>query len=60
MAGGEGGDCKNAQFNALPCADDNINSEFCRDYQEIKIQENVGNLNMGTIPRSIIVTLEVK
>ncbi|KAJ2889512.1 DNA helicase mcm9, partial [Coemansia aciculifera] len=30
----------------------------CTDYQEIKIQEQVGKLALGTIPRSIVVILE--
>ncbi len=30
----------------------------CRDYQEIKIQEQVSKLAMGTIPRSMCVILE--
>jgi DNA helicase MCM9 len=29
----------------------------CRDYQEIKIQEHVGQLGVGSIPRSLIVVL---
>ena len=37
---------------------DDLNLEFCKDYQEIKVQEQVGNLNLGTIPRSIWVALE--
>lgn len=47
--------CRNTyQFTAAL----DMEPEFCRDYQEIKIQEQVSNLNMGTIPRSIWVTLE--
>ena len=34
-----------------------VTPEFCIDYQEIKLQEKIGNLTMGTIPRSIVVTL---
>ncbi|XP_078733273.1 DNA helicase MCM9 [Lampetra fluviatilis] len=30
----------------------------CRDYQEVKIQEQVQKLAMGTIPRSMVVVLE--
>jgi len=30
----------------------------CRDYQDIKIQEQVSKLDMGTIPRSMAVVLE--
>ena len=31
--------------------------KFCVDFQEIKLQEKIGNLTMGTIPRSIVVLL---
>ena len=30
----------------------------CKDYQEIKIQEQMSHLALGAIPRSIWVTLE--
>jgi len=30
----------------------------CHDYQEIKIQESMQTLGMGSIPRSIVVVLE--
>jgi DNA replicative helicase MCM subunit Mcm2 (Cdc46/Mcm family) len=30
----------------------------CRDYQEVKIQESMQTLGMGSIPRSIVVVLE--
>lgn len=32
--------------------------KYCRDYQEIKLQEKVSRLAMGKIPRSIAVILE--
>ncbi len=32
--------------------------DSCIDYQEIKIQEHVNKLSVGTIPRSITVILE--
>ncbi|KAI8326304.1 mcm domain-containing protein [Martensiomyces pterosporus] len=32
--------------------------QCCADYQEIKIQEQVGKLALGTIPRAIVVILE--
>ncbi|XP_043930332.1 DNA helicase MCM9 isoform X2 [Protopterus annectens] len=32
--------------------------ESCRDYQEIKIQEQVQRLSVGSIPRSMLVVLE--
>ncbi|KAI9136480.1 mcm domain-containing protein [Paraphysoderma sedebokerense] len=34
------------------------NPSTCLDYQEIKVQEHVTKLSMGTIPRSIIVILK--
>ena len=34
-----------------------VHPEFCVDYQEIKLQEKIGNLTVGTIPRSISVLL---
>ena len=34
-----------------------VHPEFCVDYQEIRLQEKIGTLTMGTIPRSIVVTL---
>ena len=33
-------------------------SGSCRDYQEIKVQELIQNLSLGTIPRSMWVVLE--
>jgi DNA helicase MCM9 len=33
-------------------------SRECIDYQEIKIQEQVQSLTVGSIPRSIVVVLE--
>jgi len=33
-------------------------SKLCRDYQEIKIQEQIQQLAMGSIPRSMVVVLE--
>jgi DNA helicase MCM9 len=47
--------CKGSQFDPVTT---DVNSDMCRDYQEIKIQEKVGSLTLGTIPRSIWVTLE--
>jgi DNA helicase MCM9 len=32
--------------------------QTCIDYQEIKIQEHINKLSVGTIPRSIVVILE--
>lgn len=34
-----------------------VRPEFCVDYQEIKLQEKIGNLTVGNIPRSISVLL---
>lgn len=33
-------------------------SHVCRDYQEVKIQEQVQKLSMGSIPRSLLVVLQ--
>lgn len=35
-----------------------LDSENCKDYQEIKIQEQVKKLGIGSIPNAIKVTLE--
>ncbi|XP_022123387.2 DNA helicase MCM9 [Pieris rapae] len=35
-----------------------VSREYCKDYQEIKIQEQVNKLNIGTIPGSMWVVLE--
>ncbi|KAF7274539.1 hypothetical protein GWI33_012809 [Rhynchophorus ferrugineus] len=35
-----------------------LDSVNCKDYQEIKIQEDVSKLHMGTIPNTLTVTLE--
>jgi DNA helicase MCM9 len=34
------------------------NMETCKDYQEIKVQEQVAKLDIGNIPSSISVILE--
>ncbi|KAJ2310676.1 DNA helicase mcm9 [Coemansia sp. RSA 2705] len=39
-------------------ADSTEEMQRCVDYQEIKIQEQVGRLALGTIPRAIVVILE--
>ncbi|EKX47552.1 minichromosome maintenance protein 9 [Guillardia theta CCMP2712] len=44
--------CKSTTFNIVE------GSRVCRDYQEIKIQEEVQKLSIGSIPRSIVVVLE--
>lgn len=35
-----------------------LDSEYCTDYQEIRIQEPVTKLGMGSIPSSMWVTLD--
>ena len=49
--GPRGGKCKNNNFVL------NEQKKIVRDYQKIKIQEQVQKLNMGSIPRSILVVL---
>eukprot|EP00002_Diphylleia_rotans_P003105 TRINITY_DN1208_c0_g1_i5.p1 TRINITY_DN1208_c0_g1~~TRINITY_DN1208_c0_g1_i5.p1 ORF type:complete len:690 (+),score=132.60 TRINITY_DN1208_c0_g1_i5:677-2746(+) len=44
--------CKGTNFRLVESASE------CRDYQEIKIQEHVYKLDMGSIPRSMAVVLE--
>ncbi|KAJ3377765.1 DNA helicase mcm9 [Lobulomyces angularis] len=49
--------CDSTKFKMIATdAGDIANS--CKDYQEVKVQEHVGKLAVGTIPRSIIVILE--
>ncbi|KAJ2177354.1 DNA helicase mcm9 [Coemansia sp. RSA 551] len=47
--------CNSTAFVPADSAED---SQRCVDYQEIKIQEQVGRLTLGTIPRAIVVVLE--
>ena len=48
--------CPNAE---IPCPGTKFNpieaETVCRDFQEIKVQEKVQQLDMGSIPRSILV-----
>ncbi|KAG8582574.1 hypothetical protein GDO81_008119 [Engystomops pustulosus] len=44
--------------NKFSCLSDLSSPASCRDYQEIKIQEQVQRLSVGSIPRSMIVVLE--
>ena len=44
--------CKSSNFVYVE------DSRECIDYQEIKIQEQVQSLTVGSIPRSIVVVLE--
>ncbi|XP_062504225.1 DNA helicase MCM9-like [Corticium candelabrum] len=46
--------CNSLKVGALP----ESTSPRCRDYQEIKLQEQVQRLSMGTIPRAMWVVLE--
>jgi DNA helicase MCM9 len=43
--------CQSKTFRFIP------GSAKCRDYQEIKIQEHVSKLGVGSIPRSLVVIL---
>ncbi|KAL2914680.1 DNA helicase mcm9 [Polyrhizophydium stewartii] len=49
--------CDGTKFVEIPNEEANLSS-ICKDYQEIKVQEQVTKLAMGTIPRSIAVILE--
>lgn len=44
--------CKSTTFTVVE------GTRVCRDYQEIKIQEQLSLLNVGSIPRSMMVVLE--
>jgi len=53
----EGGSpCDSSKFKCTQ--DAAANPTACRDYQEIKVQEQISKLAVGTIPRSIWVILE--
>ncbi|XP_075718529.1 DNA helicase MCM9 [Rhinoderma darwinii] len=47
--------CNSSKFT---CLSELSSPASCRDYQEIKIQEQVQRLSVGSIPRSMIVVLE--
>ncbi|XP_068933059.1 DNA helicase MCM9 isoform X1 [Petaurus breviceps papuanus] len=47
--------CNSSKFT---CLSGSASSTHCRDYQEIKIQEQVQRLSVGSIPRSMKVVLE--
>ncbi|CAH2251968.1 DNA helicase MCM9 isoform X1 [Pelobates cultripes] len=51
----EEGGCNSCKFT---CLSDISSPASCRDYQEIKIQEQVQRLSVGSIPRSMTVVLE--
>jgi len=44
--------CKSTKFSVVD------GSRVCRDYQEIKIQEQLSHLTVGSIPRSMSIVLE--
>jgi len=44
--------CKSTVFNYVE------SSRVCRDYQEIKIQEQISKLSIGSIPRQALVVLQ--
>ncbi|KAJ8724379.1 hypothetical protein PYW08_015853 [Mythimna loreyi] len=46
--------CRSSTFSQVPM----VSREHCKDYQEIKIQEQVNKLSIGTIPGSMWVVLE--
>lgn len=45
-------ECRNTNFGPVDAQPPN-----CREYQEVKVQEKVSNLDVGSVPRSIIVVL---
>ncbi|KAF7647718.1 hypothetical protein LDENG_00167900, partial [Lucifuga dentata] len=47
--------CNSYKFS---CLSEGSEPAACRDYQEIKIQEQVQRLSVGSIPRSMVVVLE--
>ncbi|XP_024147243.1 DNA helicase MCM9 [Oryzias melastigma] len=47
--------CNSMKFSSLS---EGSEPAACRDYQEIKIQEQVQRLSVGSIPRSLVVILE--
>uniref|UniRef100_A0A8B9RG44 DNA helicase MCM9 n=1 Tax=Astyanax mexicanus TaxID=7994 RepID=A0A8B9RG44_ASTMX len=49
-------ECNSFKFTCL--ADSDAAPAACKDYQEIKIQEQVQRLSVGSIPRSMLVILE--
>jgi DNA helicase MCM9 len=52
VCSGTGKPCKFPKFELIQ------SSTVCKDYQEIKIQEQVQKLRVGSIPRSIVLLLE--
>ncbi|KAI8814002.1 MCM2/3/5 family-domain-containing protein [Cladochytrium replicatum] len=48
--------CESGKFKEV--SDEDAQKGVCRDYQEIRVQEQLTKLGFGTIPRSISVVLE--
>ncbi|KAI8613274.1 MCM2/3/5 family-domain-containing protein [Chytriomyces sp. MP71] len=53
----ESNDCEGKKFKEIQ-VEAGSNPADCKDYQEIKVQEQVTKLALGTIPRSILILLE--
>ena len=50
--------CNGKKFVVVTGNDGTTGPKKCKDYQEIRVQEQVRKLSMGTIPRSLTVVLE--
>jgi DNA helicase MCM9 len=57
-------ECPSGGLSAKPCTGTKFDmvegSQVCRDYQEVRIQEQVHRLTVGSIPRSITLVLQVR
>ncbi|XP_076818817.1 DNA helicase MCM9-like isoform X2 [Clavelina lepadiformis] len=51
-------DCTGKKFVVVAGNDGTTGPKKCKDYQEIRVQEQVRKLSMGTIPRSMTIVLE--
>ena len=51
-------ECSGKKFVVMTGNDGTTGPKKCKDYQEIRVQEQVRKLSMGTIPRSLTVVLE--
>ena len=51
-------ECNGKKFVVMTGNDGTTGPKKCKDYQEIRVQEQVRKLSMGTIPRSLTVVLE--
>lgn len=49
--------CFSTKFDAVEMTLEQV-QKSCRDYQEVKVQEQITALSIGTVPRSIAVILE--